>query len=362
MVGKTFSAFSKGLESIPIEVETDISNGMHAFNVVGLADSSIKESRERIGSAVKNLGAESPIRTRKKVVVNLAPANIKKTGSNYDLAIAISYMLASGQMTPIANKKIMLIGELSLEGNLKPVNSVISFTEAAQNNHFDEIIVPKENETEALLIKQNIKVVGLNNLREVIDYLEGNFNYQEPNIDVQNLLQQTRDQENIEIDFSQIKGQESAKRALIIAAAGGHNILMVGSPGSGKTLLSKAFSYILPPMTLRETLETTKIYSNAGLLSKENPLVNKRPFRSPHHSASLVSLVGGGAHPKPGEISLAHNGVLFLDELPEFSRQTLESLRQPLEENKVTVARAEDTITYPAKFILVAAMNPCPCG
>ncbi len=359
MLAKTFSVALKGLDSIPIEVEVDVSNGMQSFNIVGLADNAIKESKERISSAIRNLGSQSPLRTNKKIVVNLAPANIKKTGSNYDLAIALGYLLASGQIAPFNFNKILFIGELSLEGELKPISGVISFTEAAEQNGFQEIILPWQNINEAMLIRKTIKVVGLKNLKEVIDYLEGRLNYQMPEFNLEQFLNQ---EPQSELDFSQIKGQELAKRALIIAAAGGHNVLMVGTPGSGKTLLAKSFINILPPLSFEESLEVTKIYSSAGLLSKNTPIIHQRPFRAPHHSASLVALVGGGTHPKPGEISLAHRGILFLDELPEFSRQALESLRQPLEEGRVTIARAEDTITYPAKFILIAAMNPCPCG
>lgn len=361
MLAKIYSATVIGMNASLIEVEVDVSKStVTGFDIVGLADNAIKESRQRVTSAIKNLNLKSPLGIQSKIVVNLVPANIKKAGSLFDLPISVGFLLSSEQMNMFDTENILFVGEVTLEGVLKPVNGVITITEMAEELGFREIIIPKTNEKEALLIKRNIKVVALETLKEVIDYLQGRLSYIEKKIDLDAILKQ-KNYEN-EIDFSDIKGQFAAKRALIISASGGHNLIMTGSPGSGKTLLAKTLANILPPLALSEALEITKIYSVAGLLNDRNNLINLRPFRSPHHGASSPALVGGGAIPKPGEISLAHRGVLFLDEIPEFHRDVLEGLRQPLEDGNVTIARAGESLTFPAQFILVAAMNPCPCG
>lgn len=349
------SAQVVGLDARPISVEVDITPGLHVFTIVGLADKEIQESRERIAAAIKNLGALAPHKKSQRVIVNLAPADIKKEGPAFDLAIALGYLLCSGQIV-FDPKDKMFLGELGLDGKLRPVSGVLPIAIAAKVAGFRQIIVPKTNGSEAAIL-EHIEVIEADTLFDVLEFLSGRKI-------ITPMLHRTLEPSIIQasIDLKDIKGQEKAKRALAVAAAGGHNMLMSGPPGSGKTILAKAMAGILPPLSFDEAIEATKIHSVAGLLDNTRPFVTERPFRSPHHTSSPASIIGGGTYPRPGEATLAHRGVLFLDELPEFDRRVIESLRQPLEDHTITITRASGSQLFPAQFILLAAQNPCPCG
>lgn len=355
MLVKTFCAEVMGLEATTITIEVNMTRGV-MFHLSGLADTAVKESYDRIRAAITNIGFKPPTA---ELTINLSPADIRKEGSGYDLPLAIGILAAHGKVSDTMLSEYMMIGELGLDGKLKPVSGVLSVAIRARKEQFKGLLVPRENVREAAVVN-NLDVYGMDNLSDVISFLNGNTHLEPTFVDTRKEFYEH--QYNFDLDFADVKGQESVKRALEIAAAGGHNIIMIGPPGSGKSMMAKRLPSILPPLTLAESLETTQVHSVAGKLASGTSLISQRPFRSPHHTVSQVAMTGGTNKAQPGEVSLAHNGVLFLDELPEFNKSTLEVLRQPLEDRKITISRAKYTVEYPCSFMFVASMNPCPCG
>ncbi len=354
-MARVYGGAVMGIDAIIITVEVTILNGIKIF-VVGLPDNAVKEAIHRIESALVHCGFRMP---RRKTVINLSPADIRKEGSSYDLTMALGILAASGQLPSEQLGRYLIMGELSLDGTLQPITGALPIAIQAQKEQFEGCILPRANVREAAIV-DNLKIYAADHLNQVVAFFSGRGQLEQVRVDINEEF--ARLQEHQEFDFAEVRGQENIKRAMEIAAAGGHNLILIGPPGAGKTMLARRLPSILPPLSLQEALETTKIHSVAGKLPHHATLLSTRPFRAPHHTISDVALVGGGAHPQPGEISLAHNGVLFLDELPEFKRTVLEVLRQPMEERRVTISRAKFSVEYPASFMLVAAMNPCPCG
>ena len=355
MLVKVYGASVQGLSAIPVTIEVNAARGIK-FYLVGLPDNAVRESHERIVAAVENSGFRFP---SKQFVINMAPADIRKEGAGFDLPLALGILATDGKVKPDKLPHAMLLGELSLDGSLQPVKGALPVAIKAREMGYQHLIVPEQNVREAAVVNQ-LKVYGANHIRQVIQFLNDEGDLQPTEIDTR--AEFYAQQSHFDFDFADVKGQEQVKRALEVAAAGGHNVIMIGPPGSGKSMMAKRLPSILPPLSLGESLETTQIHSVAGKLGRDSSLIAQRPFRAPHHTISQIALVGGGTNPQPGEVSLAHNGVLFCDELPEFSRSVLEVLRQPLEDRQITISRAKYSITYPCSFMFVASMNPCPCG
>ncbi len=356
MLAKVLSAAVLGIEAYEVEVEVDLSQRLPAFLTVGLPDLAVKESRDRVTAAIKNAGYQFPL---KRITVNLAPADVRKEGSAFDLPIAVGILQASGVLSGDRLSRVVLLGELSLDGRVKPIKGALPIAAGLKGKNVSAFILPRENAPEAASAAAKTPVLAADTLPQVAGYLNGELELERVQIDLRKIFTET---ENHDVDFQEIRGQPHAKRAMEEACAGGHNILMMGPPGAGKSMLAQRVSTILPELTVEESIETSKVHSVMGLMGDNRALIALRPFRSPHHTISDAGLIGGGTFPMPGEVSLAHHGVLFLDELPEFKRHILEVLRQPLEDGKVTISRAAATLSYPARFTLAAAMNPCPCG